>query len=167
METGRLRNFFANMKIDLYNNHHAYITQQRQDWDIGRWLKGHGVTVKDLDKHPRIDDVVLMINIRQEFWHAMNKHEQGVWAGYWSTVYTKRKPLHAKALRKFKNIIQQVRQRKLKIQILRQIGSANKNIGHDNKAKGPCLPPVTDAKRDQQECRAVPERVWEAHELWW
>lgn len=158
------------MKIDLYNNHETYIKQQRQDWNIGHWLQSHGITVKDLDQHPRIDDMVLMINIRQEFWTAMNAHEQGVWAGYWSVVYKKRKPLHAKALRKFENIIEQIRQRRLKIQILRQLQtgtSQNKNIGHDNKAKGPCLPPVTDAKREPQECRAVPERVWEAHELWW
>ena len=147
------------MKIDLYNNHETYIKERQQDWDIGRWLRRHGVTVTDLDRHPRIADVVLLINIRQEFWHAMNKHEQGVWAAYWSIVYTKRKSLNKKALKKFETIIHEINQRRLKIQILRQIGSANKNIDQENKAKGSCLPSVTNAKRDEQECREVPERV--------
>ena len=155
------------MKIDLYNNHEQFIKEKRQDWNIGRWLKGHGVTVADLDQHKQIADVVLLINIRQEFWHLMTYNEQSVWGAYWNLVYKKSRALNCKALKKFETIIEQVNQRKLKIQILKQIGSANKNIDQDNKAKGSCLPPVTDAKRDEQECRAVPERVWEAHELWW
>lgn len=155
------------MIIDLYNNHETYIQQQRQDWNIGRWLKSHGVTVTDLDKHPRIDDIVLLINIRQSLWTSMTASEQATWGAYWNIVYNKRKPLKPKALTKFEHITQQIKQRQLKIQIIRQIGSAKQNIGHDNKAKGPCLPPITDAKREPQECRAVPERVWEAHELWW
>jgi len=155
------------MKIDLYNNHEQYLKEKRQDWNIGRWLKNHGVTVADLDKHKQITDVILLINIRQQCWQYMTKNEQSVWGAYWSIVYTKSKALNKRALTKFEHIAQQVNQRKLKIQIIRKIGSANKNIDQDNKAKGSCLPPVTDAKREQQECRAVPERVYQAHELWW
>lgn len=155
------------MKIDLYNNHEQYIKENRQNWNIGRWLKSHGVTVKDLDTHKQINDIVLLINIRQQFWYAMTASEQATWGGYWNVVYRNSKPLKLKALKKFETIIEQVRQRQLKIEILRQISSAKQNIGHDNKAKGPCLPQVTNTKRDQQECRKVPERVWEAHELWW
>jgi hypothetical protein len=153
------------VKIDLYNNHDVFIKESQQDWNIGRWLKSHGVSIKDLDQHEQIADVVLLINIRQEFWHAMNKQEQGVWAGYWSTVYKKRKPLYPKALKKFEHIIQQANQRLLKINILRQTGSAKQNIDQDNKAKGSCLPPVTNTKRDQQECRQVPQ--YSAEDLWW
>ena len=155
------------MKIDLYNNHEQYIKEKRQNWNIGRWLKNHGVTVKDLDRHKQIKDVVLLINIRQECWLHMTTSEQAVWGAYWSIVYTQSKALNSKSLKKFEQIIQQVNQRKTKINILRQIGSAKQNIDQDNKAKGSCLPPVTNTKREQQECRAVPERVWEAHELWW
>jgi hypothetical protein len=155
------------MKIDLYNNHEQYIKEQRQDWNIGRWLRSHGVTVKDLDTHRQISDVVLLINIRQSLWTWMTAGEQASWGAYWNVVYRKQKPLKPKALKKFEQITESVRQRQIKIQIIKQIGSAKQNIGHDNKAKGPCLPPVTDAKREPQECRAVPERVWEAHELWW
>ena len=144
------------MIIDLYNNHQQYIKEQRQDWNIGRWLKTHGVTLADLDSHQQIDDVVLLINIRQEFWHAMNYSEQGVWAAYWDIVYKKSKPLHKKALKKFENIIHKLNQRQLKINILRQIGSAKQNRDVHNKANPSCLPPVTDTKREQQECHAVP-----------
>ena len=155
------------MKIDLYNNHEQYLKEKRQDWNIGRWLKNHGVTVADLDRHKQITDVILLINIRQQLWSIMNASEQSTWGAYWNLVYKQNRSLNSKALTKFENIAIQVNQRQLKIQILRQIGSAKQNIDQDNKAKGSCLPPVTDAKREQQECRAVPERVWEAHELWW
>jgi hypothetical protein len=155
------------MIVDVYNNHEQYRKEQQQDWNIGRWLKNHGVTVADLDKHKRIQDVILLINIRQQCWLYMTVNEQSVWGAYWSIVYTQSKALNKRALAKFERIAQQVNQRKLKIQIIRKIGSANKNIDQDNKAKGSCLPPVTDAKREQQECRAVPERVYQAHELWW
>ena len=155
------------MKIDLYNNHEQYVKEKRQDWNLGRWLKTHGVTVADLDCHKQINDVVLLITIRQEFWHCMSASEQGVWAAYWDIVYNKSKALKPKALKKFETIIQQVNQRQLKINILRQIGSAKQNKDVHNKANPSCLPPVTDTKRESQECRQVPERVWQAHELWW
>jgi hypothetical protein len=87
----------------------------------------------------------------------MNSSEQAVWGAYWSIVYHKRKPLKPKALTKFEQIIQATQNRQLKIQVIRKIGSATQNIGHDNKAKGPCLPPVTDTKREPQECRQMPE----------
>lgn len=160
------------MIVDLYNNHEQYIKEKNQDWNIGRWLKSHGVTVKDLDSHKQINDVVLLINIRQQYWHAMSSSEQASWGGYWNVVYRNSKPLKPKALKRFETIIQQINQRQTKIQVLRQInqlktGSAPQNIDQDNKAKGSCLPQVTNAKREQQECREVPERVWQAHELWW
>jgi hypothetical protein len=153
------------VKIDLYNNHDVFIKESQQDWNIGRWLKSHGVSIKDLDQHEQIADVVLLINIRQEFWHGMNYSEQAVWGAYWNIVYNKSRPLKSKSLKKFEHIIQQANQRLLKINILRQTGSAKQNIDQDNKAKGSCLPPVTNTKRDQQECRQVPQ--YSAEDLWW
>jgi hypothetical protein len=149
------------MKIDLYNNHKQYIAEQRQDWNIGRWLKTHGVTVADLDSHKQINDVVLLINIRQQYWHAMSSSEQASWGGYWNVVYRNSKPLKPKALNRFETIIQQIDQRKLKINILKQVnqlktGSAIQNKDVHNKANPSCLPPVTDTKREQQECHTVP-----------
>jgi hypothetical protein len=143
--------------IEQYQDFQTNRTNQRHQWDIGRWLRSHGVTVQDLDTHPRIPDVILLINIRTNLWHAMNSSEQAVWGAYWSIVYHKRRPLNHKALTKFERITLAVDQRQLQIKILRQIGSATKNIGQDNKAKGPCLPPVTDTKREPQECRQMPE----------
>jgi hypothetical protein len=153
------------MKIDLYNNYQQYRAEQNQDWNIGRWLKTHGVTLADLDSHQQIDDVVLLINIRQEFWYAMNYSEQAVWGAYWDIVYKKSKPLHKKALKKFEHIIHELNQRQLKINILRQIGSAKQNRDVHNKANPSCLPSVTNTKRDQQECHQVPQ--YSAEDLWW
>jgi hypothetical protein len=164
METGSSK-LFAHMKIDLYNNHEQYLKEKRQNWNIGRWLQSHGVTVQDLDNHKQIADVVLLINIRQEFWHSMNLSEQAVWGAYWNIVYNKKRALKPKALKKFETIIHEINQRRLKINILRQIGSAKQNIDQDNKAKGSCLPSVTNTKRDQQECREVPQ--YAAEDLWW
>jgi hypothetical protein len=171
METGSSK-LFTHMKIDLYNNHEQYVKEKRQNWNIGRWLQSHGVTVADLDRHKQISDITLLINIRQQLWTQMTRNEQSVWGAYWNVVYKDSKPLNAKALKKFENIAEQINQRELKINILRKtnqlkLGSAIQNIDQDNKAKGSCLPPVTNTKREQQECREVPKRVWEAHELWW
>jgi len=140
-----------------YNDIARTRQNQRHEWNIGRWLHSHGVTVQDLDQHPQISDIILLINIRDSSWHLMNSSEQAVWGAYWSIVYHKRKPLKPKALTKFEQIIQATQNRQLKIQVIRKIGSATQNIGHDNKAKGPCLPPVTDTKREPQECRQMPE----------
>jgi hypothetical protein len=167
------------MKIDLYNNHETYIKELRHDWNIGRWLKGHGVTVEDLDKHPHINDVILLINIRQNYWHIMTASDQGVWAAYWGLVYSKQKALRPKAWKKIEVIVEAAYQRHLKINIIKHLNHQKtgtiptQNIGQDNKAKGPCLPQVTNTKREQQDCREVPKRgcanheVCDAHELWW
>lgn len=158
------------MIVDLYNNHKTYIEEQRQDWDIARWLRQHGVTLQDLDTHPQITDIVLLINIRQQLWHSMTASEQATWGAYWSVVYTRRLPLNNKAFRKFELITQLNQLRHATIKSLR-IGSAKQNIGQDNKAKGPCLPQVTNTKREPQECREVPTCVHhtdcDAHLLWW
>ena len=165
------------MKIDLYNNHEQYIKEQHQDWDIGRWLKSHGVTVQDLDKHPQIKDITLLINIRQEVWHIMNASEQATWGAYWNIVYKEKKSLKSKALKKFEIIAQATYQRQLKLKAIKQINqlktsTSYQNIDQDNKAKGSCLPQVTSVKRDERECHVVPKgcvnhEVCDAHELWW
>jgi hypothetical protein len=68
------------------------------------WCKSKGISSKDLEQHPRADDLVLLIAFRDAMWNRLNKSEQGVWAGYWSSVYVKKNSLHDKGLKKLEQI---------------------------------------------------------------
>ena len=163
------------MKIDLYNNHETYIKEQRQDWMIDRFCLKKGIKRKDLIRHPQWNDVLLLIHFLDEFGPELktNRTLKGIYDAYWGITYKQQYKLRRKALIKLEHVAEQCikirQQHQLKINKIKSLrGSAtNNNIGHDDKAKGPCLPPVTDAKREPQECRAVPDRVYQAHELWW
>ena len=164
------------MEISLYNNHEQYIKEQRQDWAIDRFCLKKGIKRKDLESHPHWKDLALLINIYSEFGKEIkiNKSLISTYNAYWGVVYKQQYPLRKKALIKLEILVEQcikIRQQhenKInKIKSLRTGSANNNNIDQDNEAKGSCLPPVTNTKREQQECRAVPERVWEAHELWW
>lgn len=166
---------FDQMKIDLYNNHETYIREQGQDWLIDRFCLKKGIRRKDLISHPQWDDVLLLIKFVDEFGPELrtNRTLKGVYDAYWGQTYKQKYRLRPKALTKLEILAEQCikirQQQELKITKIKSLrGSAtNNNVGHDDKAKGPCLPPITDTKRDEQECRAVPERVYQAHELWW
>lgn len=167
------------MKIDLYNNHDVYIKEDKQNWAIAKWCLKHGVPIDVIEGHPQFKDVVFLLEFRNEFEkeYKTNRTLMLTVNQYWNIVYNKKKPLKQKAFIKFEIIANQCleirRQQELKRQVIKQIrqrktGTSQKqNIDHDNKANGSCLPLVTNTKRDEQECRVVPERVWEAHELWW
>jgi hypothetical protein len=76
-----------------------------QEQLIGYWIKSKGIKHSDFVNHPYIDDVILMINMRDEFWNDWNLSEQGRWAGYWNTVFHKRRYLKPKALNRLTEII--------------------------------------------------------------
>jgi hypothetical protein len=163
------------MKIDLYNNHDEFIKEQRQDSLLDRFCLKKGIRRKDLQSHPHWQDLALLINMYSEFSKEMkcNKSLISTYNAYWGIVYKQKLALRNKALVKLEILteqcikIRQQQQAKIdKIKSLRTGSATNNNIDHDNKANGSCLPRVTNTKREQQECRAVPERVWEAHELW-
>jgi len=78
------------------------------------WCKTKGISIKDIESHPRADDIVLLVAFRDEFWNKLNKFEQASWAGYWSSVYVKKNKLKKKALDKLENIIITANQRHLK-----------------------------------------------------
>jgi len=68
------------------------------------WCKTKGISIKDIESHPRADDIVLLIAFRDAVWNILNKAEQGSWAGYWSSVYVKKNKLKIKALKKLEQI---------------------------------------------------------------
>jgi hypothetical protein len=164
------------MIVDVYNNHEQYRKEQRQDWLIDRFCLKKGIKRKDLVSHSQWSDCLLLIHFLDEFGPELrtNRTFKGVYDAYWGQTYKQRYKLRPKALTKLEILAEQcikIRQQNqfkiTKIKSLRTGSAKPNNIDQDNKAKGSCLPPVTDAKREQQECRAVPERVYQAHELWW
>jgi hypothetical protein len=98
-------------------------TTTGQAWNIAKWLSSRGrqITAYDLERHPQIDHVIDLLNIRQALWHMMDNREQGVWAAYWNIVYNKKKPLNEKFWQKFDRIAQSIQQRQLKQSAIRQL----------------------------------------------
>ena len=112
-----------------------------QEQFIGYWCKTKGITKKDLESHPHIDDVILLMKYRAECWHRLNKSEQAVWGAIWGIIYKKRKPLTNKGLKKLELIYTNSKQRHLQqlikihtIKALRQ--NPYEKEDHDMTAKG-------------------------------
>lgn len=68
------------------------------------WCRQRGIHARDLESHPRADDVVLLLNFRQELWNDITYSNQRTWDAYWGWVYTQKKPLRDKHLTKLKHI---------------------------------------------------------------
>lgn len=85
-----------------------------------QWCRKYGIKPRDLgcginkhedgtyrinqNAHPAIDDVMILIKLRDEFWSVWNSSERGVWAAYWSSVYHNGCPFKKKALKKIETI---------------------------------------------------------------
>lgn len=80
------------------------------------WCRSKGISKKDLETHPQIDDVILMLRFRDSLWTILNQSEQAVWGAYWNTVYHKRRCLHKKALNKLEQITITATDRLLQLQ---------------------------------------------------
>lgn len=97
------------------------------------WCKSVGIRSKDIDSHPQIDDVILLIRWHQECWFDANKEERGIWSGYWSAVYHKQLPLKAKALKKLEATVEKIiirqQARQLQQQKIRQLRESTQQKG--------------------------------------
>ena len=97
-------------------------------------------------QHSAIDDVILLLNVRMEFWQFLNKQEQGVWAGYWRIVYHMGFPLKSKALKKIETIVNsgiyKQQQQKLKVEKIKQLRKHSTKWGHNMTANES---PATDS----------------------
>jgi hypothetical protein len=137
-------------QIDNQSYYYHQFQSRAQDWSINRWLRSHGVTAADLEQHPRIEDIVDLLNIRFSFWTKMTPSEQGVWAAYWSIVYHNQRPLKSKAWARFERIAQAIDQRQHQISQIRQHRSppANSNKGRNITANCPDQPDSKLVKRE-------------------
>lgn len=71
-----------------------------RDLGCGIVIQADGTYKTNLNPHPAINDVMILIKLREEFWTAWNHNEKCVWAAYWSHVYHKGFPFKKKALKK-------------------------------------------------------------------
>lgn len=76
-----------------------------QEQMIGYWVKRKGLKHKDLSSHPQIDDCVLLVRFRDEYWTRLNVSERAHWAAVWEWCYHKQKPLKDKHLNKLEQAI--------------------------------------------------------------
>lgn len=82
--------------------------ENQQNWRISGWLNRSMITVEDLEKHPQIDGVIQLANVRDYLWQRMNARERGVWSAYWGYVYTQKKPLKKKFWNKMNLIVRAI-----------------------------------------------------------
>jgi hypothetical protein len=69
------------------------------------WCRQQGIKSRDLTNHPTIDDAILMIHIRNEFWAYFDSSDRGVWAAFWKRVYHLQFKLKPKHLKKIERIV--------------------------------------------------------------
>lgn len=91
----------------LYDHSKSY-QENRQDWRISRWLQNAIFTPEDLEKHPQVDSVIKLANVRDYLWERMNERERGVWSAYWGYVYSQKKPLKKKFWNKMNLIVKAI-----------------------------------------------------------
>lgn len=102
------------------------LTRQQLQHYTNQWCYANGIKQRDLTNHPNIDDVVLLVNFRNEFWQDLSKIEQATWSGFWSIIYHRQFNLKAKHLAKLELMAQsalfqrqKTQERRGKIQALR------------------------------------------------
>lgn len=81
--------------------------EQTQEQLVGYWIKRFGISKRDLDNHPQIDDVMLLIKFAREF-KDINNYRQKQFTRIWRWVYTNQMPLKAKHLRQLNHIGEQL-----------------------------------------------------------
>lgn len=74
------------------------LKDNEQEQLVGYWIKRHGITKSDLTEHPQIDDVMLLIRWKDEFYRDGKAKHKRFFDNTWSWVYHNRLPLKANHL---------------------------------------------------------------------
>ena len=129
--------------LDINHSLYHEFEENKQNWSIDFWLREHGVKSQHLESHPLIDDMITLLQIRNEFWDRMTKPERNIWGAYWGMVFRQCYPLNQKFWKRFQGISKAIdhRQHKqqrqqLQIKQLRTL----KHMDHNSEAKGSCPP---------------------------
>jgi hypothetical protein len=70
-----------------------------QEQLLGFWLKRYGITRKDLESHPQINDLMLLIQWKKEFYKTGTAKHRKFFDNLWNWVYHNRLPLKAKQIK--------------------------------------------------------------------
>jgi hypothetical protein len=85
--------------------------EYRQGRMINTWCRSKGIQADDLIKHPRIDDISILLLIKDSYGRMMNTSETAAWGGYWSSIYHKKNKLTDKKLRRIEGMVKALQQR--------------------------------------------------------
>jgi hypothetical protein len=102
-------------------------TDQLKTYYTNVWCIEQGIKSRDITNHPRIDDAILLINIRNEYWTFFNASNKGLWAALWNKVYHLQFKLKPKHFTQLEQLIITASSRQLALEHKRQIIKANRN----------------------------------------
>lgn len=75
------------------------------------WCRTIGIHNNDLDSHPQMDDVILLIKFIKEFSRQFNNDDRIATYVIWDWCYNKRLPLRKKQMKRLLNIGQRIRRK--------------------------------------------------------
>jgi len=111
-------------KITTKQVHQNQITQYRtleHHQILGYWCRTLGIKLQDLDRHPQIDDVILLIKFIQEYGKEFTPKQRIEVYLIWDSCYVKGRPLCKKYLKALNKLIHRLLQvRNIKARALSQ-----------------------------------------------
>ena len=69
-----------------------------QEQLVGYWVKQFGISRTDINRHPQIDDLMLLIRIRRDFYNEFKSKHKRFFDNTWNWVYHKKLPLKNKQI---------------------------------------------------------------------
>ena len=84
------------------------------------WCRTLGIHLKDIEAHPQIDDVILLVKFRDEFWKEMNKHQKKSWECFWHWAYKLKRSSRQKHFLKLEKIGREIQNNRLYKQLVKQ-----------------------------------------------
>lgn len=98
----------AYFRFEGNDRRNTQYTAKKHNIEVKNFLKSINLTSRDLLKHPCIDDLKLLVDIKRDLWVWLNQKEKDFWEFYWFLSYTDRKPLNRKAVRRLRKIVENV-----------------------------------------------------------
>ena len=74
----------------------AQLSQSELRHYTNLWCREKGIHSYDLENHPQIDDIMLLLAIKDEFGTEFSKSEQAIWGQKWGWCYNRQLPLKNK-----------------------------------------------------------------------
>jgi hypothetical protein len=112
----------TNIKMNL----NLLTSDQLKTYYTNRWCIEQGIKNRDILNHPKIDDAILLINIRNEYWTFFNASNKGLWAALWNKVYHLQFNLKPKHLKQLEQLVITATSRQQTLEKQRQLIKANR-----------------------------------------